>query len=39
MFTFVGNDLYDKNIEKYNGECNRSDSEQFLIDNASFIEY
>ncbi len=39
MFTFVGNDLYDKNIENYPNECSREMSEQFLRDNASFIEY
>ncbi len=39
MFTFVGNDLYDENINHYPGKCNRSESENFLIENASFIEY
>ncbi len=39
MFTFVGDDLYDENIVHYPGECNRSESENFLIENASFIEY
>ncbi len=39
MFTYVGNDLYDKNIENYPDECTRELSEQFLKDNASFIEY
>ena len=39
MFTFVGNDLYDENIKHYPGKCKRSDSENFLIENASFIEY
>ena len=39
MFTFVGNDLYDENIKHYPGNCERSKSENFLIDNASFIEY
>ena len=39
MFTFVGNDLYDENINQYPGKCSRSDSENFLIENASFIEY
>ena len=39
MFTFVGNDLYDENIRHYPGECDRSLSENFLIENASFIEY
>jgi len=39
MFTFVGNDLYDENIKNYSGKCDRSLSEKFLVDNASFIEY
>jgi para-nitrobenzyl esterase len=39
MFTFVGNDLYDENIKQYPGNCERSKSENFLIENASFIEY
>ena len=39
MLTFVGNDLYDENIKHYPGKCNRSDAENFLIENASFIEY
>ena len=39
MFTFVGNDLYDENIKHYPGKCERAESENFLIENASFIEY
>ena len=39
MFTFVGNDLYDENIKHYPGNCDRSEAENFLIENASFIEY
>ena len=39
MFTFVGNDLYDDNIKHYPGNCERYKSENFLIENASFIEY
>ncbi len=39
MFTFVGDDLYDQNINHYPGKCDRLESENFLIDNASFIEY
>ena len=39
MFTFVGNDLYDENIEHYPGKCDRRSSENFLVENASFIEY
>ena len=30
MFTFVGDDIYDENIKNYPGECNRSESENFL---------
>ena len=32
-------DLYDKHIKSYPGNCIRSESEKFLKDNASFIEY
>ena len=39
MLTFVGNDLYKEKSGSYKGSCNRSTSEKFLIDNASFIEY
>ena len=39
MFTFVGNDLYDENIINYPGNCNRKDSEQFIKENASTIDY
>ena len=39
MLTFVGDDLYDQYINKYPGSCKRGNSEQFLIDNASFIDY
>ena len=39
MFTFVGNDLYDENVKYYPGNCERSEAENFLIENASFIEY
>ena len=39
MFTFVGDDLYDQNINHYPGECDRLESERFIRDNASFIEY
>ncbi len=39
MFTFVGNDFYDENIKYYPGKCERSEAENFLIENASFIEY
>ena len=39
MLTFVGDDLYDEYIKSYPGNCVRSESEKFLKDNASFIEY
>ena len=39
MFTYVGNDIYDANIKKYSGNCDRTKSENFLIQNASYIEY
>ena len=39
MFTYVGDDLYDKYIDYYPGKCNRAKSEQFLRENASFIDY
>ena len=39
MFTFVGIDLYDKNIKNYPGNCDRKIAEKFLKDNASFIDY
>jgi len=39
MFTYVGNDVYEKNIKNYPKKCSREDSEEFLINNASYIEY
>ena len=39
MFTFGGDELYEKYIKNYPKKCVRDNSEQFLIDNASFIEY
>ena len=39
MFTYVGNDMYDQNIKEYPGECNRGASENFIINNASVIDY
>lgn len=38
MFTFVGNDLYDENIGKYPGTCDRKKSEMFIMNNASVID-
>ncbi len=39
MFTYVGNDLYEKQIGNYPNQCSRKDSENFIKDNASYIEY
>ena len=39
MLTFVGDDLYDDYISYYPGKCIRSDAENFLRANASFIDY
>ena len=39
ILTYVGNDIYEENIKNYPNKCSRSDSEKFLINNASFIEY
>jgi para-nitrobenzyl esterase len=39
MLTYVGDDIYDDYIDSYPGKCDRSESEQFLKDNASFIDY
>jgi para-nitrobenzyl esterase len=39
MLTYVGDDLYDEYVDDYPGKCDRTESEQFLKDNASFIDY
>ena len=39
MLTFVGNDLYDEKVKNYSGACDREKAENFLIENASFIDY
>ena len=39
MFTYVGNDIYDENIKEYPGQCDRNASENFIINNASVIDY
>ena len=39
MLTYVGDDLYDEYVVDYPGECDRSESEQFIMDNDSFIDY
>ena len=38
MFTFVGNDLYEENIDDYEGKCDRESSIQFIKENASSID-
>ena len=39
MLTYVGDDIYDEYVDHYPGKCDRAESEQFLKDNASFIDY
>ena len=39
ILTFVGDDLYDKYANAYPGSCERSKAENFLRDNAGFIDY
>ena len=39
MFTYVGNDVYDENIKNYPEKCIRDEVENFLKENASYIEY
>ena len=39
MLTFVGDDLYDDYVNFYPGKCVRKDAENFLKENASFIDY
>ena len=39
MLTYVGDDLYDDYVDEYPGKCDRNESEQFLKDNADFIDY
>ncbi|MBL6592431.1 MAG: carboxylesterase family protein [Flavobacteriaceae bacterium] len=39
MLTYVGDDVYDMYIDDYPGKCDRAQSEKFLKDNASFIDY
>jgi hypothetical protein len=39
MLTFVGDDLYDDYVDFYPGQCNRGDAENFLRENANFIDY
>ncbi len=39
MYTFVGNDNYSEEIKNYKGKCDREESEKFIIENASTIDY
>jgi len=39
IFTYVGDDVYEENIKNYPGKCNRKTSENFIINNASVIDY
>jgi para-nitrobenzyl esterase len=39
MLTYVGDDLYDQYVSDYPSKCDRAESEKFLKDNASFIDY
>jgi len=39
MLTYVGDDIYDLYVDDYPGKCDRNESEQFLKDNGSFIDY
>ena len=39
MFTYVGDDLYEENINKFENNCSRDESQKFIIENASYIEY
>ena len=38
MFTYVGNDEYEKHIKNYRGNCNRKTSEQFIKENATTVD-
>jgi para-nitrobenzyl esterase len=39
MLTYVGDDLYNQYANAYPGKCDRDESEKFLKDNASFVDY
>ena len=39
MLTYVGDDIYDEYVDYYPGSCDVEESKQFLIKNASFIDY
>ena len=39
MYTYVGDDLYDQAESNLSNQCSREESENFIKDNASFIEF
>ena len=39
MFTYVGHDIYNEKIKNYPDKCDRKTSENFIINNASVIDY
>jgi para-nitrobenzyl esterase len=39
MLTYVGDDLYEQYVHDYPGKCKRAESEQFIKDNDSFVDY
>jgi len=39
MLTYVGDDLYNQYANAYPRKCDRGESEKFLKDNASFVDY
>ena len=39
MYTYVGNDQYHKAKTSYTNNCSREDSENFIKENASYIEF
>ena len=39
MFTYVGNDIYNEKIKSYQDKCDRKTSENFIVNNASVIDY
>ena len=39
MGALIGNDIYEYLEKIYSQKCNKDDSVQFLLDNASFISY
>ena len=39
MGVLIGNDIYEELEKIYSLKCNKDDSVQFLLDNASFVSY